>query len=487
MTTTPVPGPTGMRMLAAALGLAIATAPTFGQLPAVPAPSGDPPPAATAPVNPPPPLPGGAAVDRVTSVTGACPCPAAEKPTPPPPPPFSGPLCERPVLSGDWCGLRSRLRDDCGITLDVFATNFYSGVAHGGLQQAFPFGGHSDYYLHVDGQKAGLWQGLFIDLHGETIYGQSANNLTGALMPVSTTQLFPIPNGEVTALTRVKVTQALSENFVVFGGKINVLDEFNQPFTGGAYGRDGFMNTGMLVPVVALRGVPFSSYGGGFAVLKDLQPVFSVMVLDPNNTPTVSGFETFFDRGVSILSSLNVPTKFFGLPGHQGIGGMYSNSRYAALDNNLAFFVTQRLLGLFPPLPQKTGTWAVYYSFDQTLWAAPDDPKRSWGLFGNVGISDGNPSPIRWAANIGIGGASPFRNRKLDTFGVGYYYVGVSNDLRNFAPLLVPLREEQGVELFYNVGVTPWFHVTPDFQVIIPTREKVDTVLFAGLRAKINF
>ena len=52
---------------------------------------------------------------------------------------------------------------------------------------------------------------------------------------------------------------------------------------------------------------------------------------------------------------------------------------------------------------------------------------------------------------------------------------------------LVPLRDEQGVEAFYNVGVTPWFHVTPDFQVVIPTRERADTALVFGLRAKVDF
>ena len=94
---------------------------------------------------------------------------------------------------------------------------------------------------------------------------------------------------------------------------------------------------------------------------------------------------------------------------------------------------------------------------------------------------------LAWAANIGVGGASPFASRKLDTFGVGYYYVGVSESLKNFAPRLVPLGDEQGVEAFYNVGVTPWFHVTPDFQVILPWRERVDTTLVFGLRAKVDF
>jgi inactivated superfamily I helicase len=30
------------------------------------------------------------------------------------------------------------------------------------------------------------------------------------------------------------------------------------------------------------------------------------------------------------------------------------------------------------------------------------------------------------------------------------------------------VRDERGLELFYNVGLTPWLHITPDLQVITP-------------------
>jgi porin len=211
-----------------------------------------------------------------------------------------------------------------------------------------------------------------------------------------------------------------------------------------------------------------------------------MMELDPNNTPTTTGFDTFFDRGVSLVVMANLPTKFMDRPGHQGIGGSYSNSSYTALDD-LPYFLAERLRGEVPPLPVETGSWSLAYSFDQAVFVDPCDPKRSWGVFGNLGISDGNPNPIRWFANVGVGGASPLASRKLDTFGIGYYYLGVSDSLKNFAPRLVPLGDEQGVEVFYNVGVTPWFHITPDLQVVLPTRERVDTSLVLGLRAKVDF
>jgi porin len=147
----------------------------------------------------------------------------------------------------------------------------------------------------------------------------------------------------------------------------------------------------------------------------------------------------------------------------------------------------------FPPpaaLPPPTlvrGSWWIDYRFDQALWVDPTDRTRSWGVFGDVGISDGNPNPIQWSGILGIGGSSPIPNRKLDTFGIAYYYMGLSDEFKNAVRPIVPLRDEHGLELFYNVAVTPWFHVTADLQVITPLLQPVHTSLVLGLRSKIIF
>lgn len=35
--------------------------------------------------------------------------------------------------------------------------------------------------------------------------------------------------------------------------------------------------------------------------------------------------------------------------------------------------------------------------------------------------------------------------------------------------------------------MTPWCHVTPDLQVIVPGRDVVDASLIAGVRANVDF
>jgi porin len=409
---------------------------------------------------------------------GACPEPVAASA---PLPPFGGSLCCRPKMLGDWGGTRSRSRDR-GLNFDAYSTNFFNQVANGGLQETFTYRGRMDYLLNVNGEKAGLWKGFFIDLHGETIYGDSVNRYSGTLMPASVAQLVPVPNGSVTALTGVKFTQALSENFAVFGGKLNILDGFNQPFTGGARGVDGFLNGGLLFNPVLLRAVPYSTFGFGTAVLRNLQPVLSFLVLDANNTPTVSGFDTFFQNGVVLVPQVNIPTKFFGLPGHQGLVGAWSSKKYTTLDRSAFLNVIQ---GAPLSTLRKDGVWSIGYMFDQALYVSPCDPKRMWGVFGNLGMADTNPSPFRWFANIGVGG-SAMRGRPLDTFGIGYYYLGLNRSFKDLIPR-VPLRDEHGIEAFYNVAVTPWFRVTPDVQFILPAQERAQHMWYVGLRAKIDF
>jgi porin len=378
-----------------------------------------------------------------------------------------------------------------GVTVDVSTTQFYQGVTSGGIEQVFEYSGRNDYYVNVEGEKAGLWQGLLITLHGETRYGRTVNSDTGALMPVNTGPLFPVPTGSETALTGVKFTQFLSENLLVYGGKLNLLDELKQPF-GGGRGVDAFMNIGLTLPISLARTAPYSTLGAGFAVLHEMQPVFVFDVLDTNNTPTVSGFDTFFDNGATMLALASLPVQPFGLPGHQGIGGTYSTGRYNDL-NPTAYFDPRFGPTIVPGFVR--GSWSLFYMADQALYVDPCNPKRSWGVFTNIGLADNGPSPVRWSAAIGLGGSSPLVSRPLDTFGIGYSFVEYSDPVQNLLPLLVPVQADQAVELYYNIAVTPWFRLTPDMQILVPARERtlppgvrpIDTAVVFGLRAKIDF
>ena len=82
--------------------------------------------------------------------------------------------------------------------------------------------------------------------------------------------------------------------------------------------------------------------------------------------------------------------------------------------------------------------------------------------------------------------------------GMGALFFGYDQELKRTVLLKrVGLDHEQGVELFYNIAVTPWLHVTPDLQFVDAARNKspivtaggrsIGTAVVAGLRVKIDF
>ncbi|MFO0798451.1 MAG: carbohydrate porin [Gemmataceae bacterium] len=403
--------------------------------------------------------------------------------------PYAGDALTRLRATGDWWGHRSALADR-GLTFDLFATQFYQGVASGGREQQFEFGGKLDYLFNLDTGKLGWWQGGLLNLHAETRYGRSVNALDGLIAPSNIPLSFPEPEGSISSITGLKLTQALSEEVVVFAGKINTLDEYGFRYAPGLGtnrpGLEGFMNTSLVFNPIVGRTVPYSAAGVGGAVLKDGEPLFAVTVFDPEERST-KGLEDLFVRGVTVVTDLTFDVEPLGRPGRYNFGGTYSNARYRSFDPAAYLQIPLRLVRDDDASPKETGSWSVYANFFQSVWVDAADEKRHWGVFGQFGVADGNPNPMRFVANGGVGGRSPIPGRTYDTFGVGYFYLGLSDNFKALAAPVLPQRDEYGVEVFYNLAVTPWARFTTDLQVARPSTVGLDTVVIPGFRFQLLF
>src|SRR5262249_90525 len=84
-------------------------------------------------------------------------------PEEPPSSPYAGAIMDRPRMFGNWWGARDALLER-GLNFDISSTQFYQGVASGGIDQTFAYGGRNDYLLKLEGEKAGLWKGFYINL-----------------------------------------------------------------------------------------------------------------------------------------------------------------------------------------------------------------------------------------------------------------------------------------------------------------------------------
>jgi porin len=390
-------------------------------------------------------------------------------------------FCTRSSLTGGLLGVQPALAEH-GIAYNAMATQFYQGVAHGGRQEIFRYGGKVDQFLNIDGAKAGLWEGLFVSLHAETRFGEDSNFDAVGLAPVNANMLYPLPNKHVTSITGLLFTQALSEEWLVSVGQFNLLDLFQQMYPQTGRGIDGFMNISSFTPLSVARGLNLSILGAGITKLREGQVQGSLAVLDTHNVTTTTGLENLYDSGVVIVGSWRLFTEFFSRPGSHALMGIYSNSEYTSVDPlNWAFLPGEGLVA-----GTESGTWNLTYYLEQKLWVDRADPKRNVGLFSGWGVSDGNPNPIRWSGFVSLQGQGFSDSRPLDSLGASFFYTSLSSEFRQLASVLVDVEDVYGGEIYYNAALTPWFHLTADLQVINPAEEANDTAVVVGVRVKID-
>lgn len=179
-----------------------------------------------------------------------------------------------------------------------------------------------------------------------------------------------------------------------------------------------------------------------------------------------------------MAAELRLPTSFFDMLGHQLFAFTWSSRDFVALGQD------PRIVLPNIPINAASGSWSVYWNFDQYLHIDPCNAARGWGIFGRAGVADDDANPLAWFLSLGIGGHNPLCGHEADTFGAGWFVAGTSDEIGPIAQtVLGPLGDGHGVELYYNWQATPWLNVTPDLQVLVPARLNVDTSLLLGIRA----
>ena len=410
---------------------------------------------------------------------------------------YSGDFWTRSTLTGDWGGMRNEWAVK-GVTFDVNLTQTGMSVISGGKNIGWEYSGRGNLTLNIDTQKLGLWPGGFFTVEVEGNYNRSINSDTGALMPVNTNQLFPMPGDQELNIPAVAFTQFLSHYFGVVLGKLDTTSGDANEFAHGK-GDTQFMNLAFNFNPVGLLTTPNSVLGAGVIILPTKDPnqaLISALVFDTNGKANRSGFDTAFEGNNTYGIEGRVKTSFFGMTGHQLIGAAYSSKDFSSLDQSLRFIIEDGAI------EKEDSSWCFYYNFDQYLY----EPKKGQGIgiFGRFGASDGDANPLHYFYSLGVGGKGVIPGRALDEFGVGYYYIDISNP-KFTGPLATRsfLRDEYGVEAYYNLAITPWMKLTPDIQVIRPaqkdkvsvvstvppviTREGIDTATVLGIRLQMIF
>ncbi|MBA4015564.1 MAG: hypothetical protein C0483_00030 [Pirellula sp.] len=401
----------------------------------------------------------------------------------------------RPTLTGDWGGIRTGLQES-GITFAGRSTQFGFGVAGGvnapappplGLGDTFKYTGRGEYDLIFDLEKfGGLPHGKLL-VRAEHWYGEYGNVSlnTGAFAPAVFAAATPPATNDpgVPYITNFLYTQPLSEEFVVFAGKKDVLGAADQDEFAGGDGTEQFLNQALVANPAFLLGLPYTSFTTG-VVMPRSWGAMSAYVYDPQDrTRDFFSVGNLFSKGIIVGGEVKVKTNFFGLNGDHHVGGMWKHVDLTDLsfaEPPPGVYPEPTVPG-FPTLPD---SFTVYYGFDQYLVQFADDPERGYGLFGRASISDGNPTPVSYFLSAGVGGFSPVGRQRGDKFGIGWYYVGASNQFGAIPQAIFGPRNGTGVEAYYNFQVTPWLNISPDVQYILPEAGAIaDDAFVYGVRA----
>lgn len=387
------------------------------------------------------------------------------------------------TLTGDWQGGRSRMAEK-GLSVDLNGIYSFQGVVNGGLGLGNDTGNLFSGNLGVvfDTDKAGLWPGGTFKMRLEGRGGEDVLVGSGATSPVNNQAIFPLVEGrrnqEVWALTELTYMQFFNEKFGIIGGLNNTTYGDNNPIAGDAISNEHFMNMGFLYSPVEAHTVPAVTLGGGIIMRPAEWVQGSVTVVGSEETAGYNPFELY--EGTTFATEWEFEYKLGGKPGGMVVGGLYSINQarlpYGA-DPRLVIdeFIESG------ELETSKDSWAVFWNGFQYLTG---DEERGTGIFARLGLSDGNPNPVRWHWAAGVGGVGLLPGREKDRWGLGVYYQDLSDGILS---QVFGLDDEIGGELFYNIALTPWMNVTLDAQVVDSAASQAGTAVVLGTRVAIRF
>ena len=404
----------------------------------------------------------------------------------------SGDFPRRTQLTGDWGGLRTDLARH-GFFLDLYSTSAYQNVASGGLKTGSAFIQNTQLSINVDTGRAGLWPAGVLHITLEARNGSSSPQDTftvGSTVPQYTGLAFPGPFFVHDILpTEYFLFQSLTPKFSVLLGKVNVLTHADQTFLGNIYKYD-FANLNFNKNPMALNFYNTTSWAGIGVWTPSKWLTTAAGVFDPNsqaNNFAARAFDRVNIYGITIFSY-----KIGNLPGQSWAQANWTNkpkidltSPFGQLSPSGVPQAVGVLLGTPSaqalPINYKSKSWVTIGNFSQYLFLKDNpgevteklgsgQPLRGIGLFGRIGYAPEETNPITRDASVALFAYGLPDRRPNDSFGFGIYHNGISQPLKNDIARLTggtaTVKNENGIEVSYDVAITPAIRLIPTYQHI---------------------
>jgi hypothetical protein len=398
----------------------------------------------------------------------------------------------RTQLSGDWGGVRTDLARH-GFFFDLYSTSAYQDLASGGLKTGNTSIQNTQLSINVDTGRAGLWPGGVFHFTLESRYGSSSpqNTFTaGATVPQYTGLAFPGPYFVHDVLpSEYFLLQSLTPKFSVILGKANVLTHADQTLFGNSY-KYYFANLNFNKNPMALNFYNTNSLAAiGIWTLSQRVTVVGG-VYDPNteaNNFATKAFDRVNIYGIGIFSY-----KIGNLPGQSWAQYNWTNKPKIDLTSpfgQLSPSEVPQAVGVLVgtpssqalPINYKGTSWVTVGNVSQYLFVkdrpeavagklGSGQPLRGIGLFGRVGYAPEKTNTITRDASVALFANGLSDHRPNDSFGLGIYHNGISqplkNDLKHLTGSAATVKNENGLEVFYDFAITPAIRLIPSYQHI---------------------
>ena len=413
---------------------------------------------------------------------------------------YSGDFLNRATITGDWGGLRTDLYEK-GITLDAVLTQVYQNVVSGGPDSSgndSTYTGLVDYGMSFDTGKLGMWPGGLFTVNAQTSFANNFPLDSGNLSPTNFTGYYPNPTADKpdTVVMEYHWTQALSKELGFVLGRLNATNFLdrnryaNNP-------RNQFMNISMNNSPLLGSMVSFSTYALLVSWKVNDHLAINPAIYDPNVQPGEGSPDggPFNDVGLGVEIDLNW-TLSGDRDGAVRVDLLWNNKETVLLDNPR--LPIDLILGV--PPKTKSDNWLVNINFGQSIWkpdgakpkkgphqqlpqvrtAAFDLAEPGLGVFGRVAFGPEDRHAYNVYAMGGLGGRGLVPGRPYDRLGAGFYWLKESDDLDDQPGDL--LDDETGIEVFYNVALTPAVQLTFDAQWIDTGIKANDNATVLGMR-----
>jgi porin len=400
----------------------------------------------------------------------------------------------RDLVTGDWEGWRTALQEH-GIDPHFRLAQYGQWVADGGVETDGGYGGTMDYRLNLDLNKLfGMWEGLSVNMHARSRWGQDINSAAGAFALPNAGLLMPLPGRytgtDVTGLTVSQYLPFFAGRLAnVTLGKLDVIDTVNGFFPDiVGFGQEGFWNINALVTALPWFGAVngLGLYGGMFATINQEYGMVESGFLftgTENNSASWNSVQDSFDDGVWMAGWHRFLWKLEDKPGYFLVFAAGSTREQPSNDPRDVILIPG--VGLVDTDEEKPWDIAMYAY--QVFWQAENDPNRKATIFIGGTVGPDNPQFAQYHVFAAIEAHGPMGSRPQDRMGVSFWKNWLSDDYKQLVRPVANLRDLYGFELYYNIAINKWLHVTPDLQFIKNEVKGNDLAIVPGIRAVIDF